>query len=67
MNWLDLRLDIEERLQIDIASHQITTEPPEEISKIFNQLMTANALKTKAIQQLNQQVFHMEVDRESRR
>jgi hypothetical protein len=60
MNWLDLRLDIQERLNIDIASLQITTKPPEEISKIFNQLMTSNALQQKAIQQLTQQVFQME-------
>jgi hypothetical protein len=60
MNWLDLRLDIQERLNIDIASLQITTQPPEEISKIFNQLMTSNALQQKAIQQLTQQVFQME-------
>jgi hypothetical protein len=63
MNWLDLRLDIQERLNIDIASLQITTQPSEEISKIFNQLMTSNALQQKAIQQLTQQVFQMEANK----
>lgn len=60
MNWLDLRLTIEERLTIDIASHQINNKTPEEITEIFNQLMTNNALQQKAIQQLTTQVFQME-------
>lgn len=60
MNWLDLRLDIEERLKIDIATQAITGQNPEEIKALFNQLMTNNALQQKAIQQLTQQVFKME-------
>lgn len=60
MKWLDLRLDIEERLKIDIASKAINARKPEEIEALFNQLMTNNALQAKAIQQLTTQVFQLE-------
>lgn len=60
MNWLDLRLDIEERLKIDIAARTINQRSPEEIEHLFNSLLTSNALQQKAIQQLTQQVFKQE-------
>lgn len=61
MNWLDLNLDIEERLKIDIAARSINQRSPEEIEQLFNALLVSNALQQKAINQLTRQLFKQEV------
>jgi hypothetical protein len=60
MNWLDLKLPIEDRLSISLMAEGIDRMEPNARRELFIKLATANKLQEKAIQQLTVQIFHQE-------
>ena len=61
MNWLDLKLPIEDRLSISLMAEGIDRMEPNARRELFIKLATTNKLQEKAIQQLTTQIFHQEV------